>query len=136
MTKVGTLVALCCGIFFVLTLTALVVSPKLTVPNLPDLAIKTRHTPGDGFSRLNMLYLKGSRQRTETLVERPFRADAINLTVTTGGKARIICALIDICYNPANARGGAYEEFSSSAFHPVATKYWFCSKNYNFISSW
>jgi hypothetical protein len=81
MVKVGTLITLCGGIFFVLTLTASVVSPKFIVPNLPDLTIKTRHTSGDGFSQLNMLYLKGSRQRTETVVEKPVRADAINLTV-------------------------------------------------------
>jgi hypothetical protein len=78
---VGTLITLCCGIFFVLTLSASVVSPKFIVPNLPDLAIKTRHTSGDGFSQLNTLFLKGSRQRTETVVEKPVRADAINLTV-------------------------------------------------------
>jgi hypothetical protein len=81
MVKVGMLITLCCGIFFVLPLTASVVSPKFIVPNLPDLAIKTRHTSGDGFSRPNMLYLKGSRQRTETVIEKPVRAGAINQTV-------------------------------------------------------
>jgi hypothetical protein len=72
------LVARFSGIFSVLILTALVGPPKLVLPNFRDLAIKTRHTSGDQFSELRALYLKGSRQRTETVVEKPAPADAIN----------------------------------------------------------
>jgi len=73
----------CFGIFSVLILAASVTLPKLVVPNFPDLAIKTRHTSGDQksagqFSEIRALYLKGSRQRTETTTEKPLRGDEIN----------------------------------------------------------
>jgi hypothetical protein len=42
--------------FSVVILTA-VVEPKLVVPNLPDLTIKTRYTSGDQFSEVRTLYL-------------------------------------------------------------------------------
>jgi hypothetical protein len=76
-----TLVTLCWGIFFLLTLAAAVGPPKCVVPNFPDIAIKTRHTSDGGPSQLRMLYLKGSRQRVEIVVEKPSRTEAINLTV-------------------------------------------------------
>jgi hypothetical protein len=55
----------------------------LIVPNFSDLAIKTRHTSGDQksvvqFSEVRALYMKGSRQRTETVLEKPVRGDEIN----------------------------------------------------------
>lgn len=64
-------------------LAASVELPKLVVPNFPDLAIKTRHTSGDQesgnqSSEVRTLYLKGSRQRTETVNEKPARAGALN----------------------------------------------------------
>src|SRR5882762_9361657 len=77
----GTLVTLCSSTFSVLILAASVGLPKFIVPNLPDLAIKTRRTSGDWLSQLDKLYLKGARQRTETVVEKPAPADAINWTV-------------------------------------------------------
>jgi hypothetical protein len=77
----GTLVTLCSGTFSILILAALVGLPKFIVPNLPDLAIKTRRTSGDWLSQLNTLYLKGARQRTETVVEKPAGLDAINWAV-------------------------------------------------------
>jgi hypothetical protein len=77
----GTLVTVCSGTFSVLILAASVGLPKFIVPNLPDLAIKTRRTSGDRLSQLDTLYLKGARQRTETVVEKPARADAINWAV-------------------------------------------------------
>jgi len=77
----GTLVTLCSGTFSILILAASVGLPKFIVPNLPDLAIKTRRTSGDWLSQLNTLYLKGARQRTETVVERPAGTDAINWAV-------------------------------------------------------
>src|ERR1700686_2227818 len=57
--------------------------PKLIVPNFHDLAIKTRHTSGDQksavqFSEVRALYLKGSRQRTESVLAKPAGTDAIN----------------------------------------------------------
>jgi hypothetical protein len=57
--------------------------PKPIVPNFHDLAIKTRHTSGDQksavqFSEVRALYLKGSRQRTETVLAKPAGTDAIN----------------------------------------------------------
>jgi hypothetical protein len=76
-----TLVTFCSSTFSVLVLAASVGLPKFIVPNLPDLAIKTRRTSGDRQSQLDTLYLKGARQRTETVVEKPTRADAINWTV-------------------------------------------------------
>jgi hypothetical protein len=77
----GTLVTLCSSTFSVLILAASVGLPKFIVPNLPDLAIKTRRTSGDWLSRLDTLYVKGARQRTETVVERPEVADAIDWAV-------------------------------------------------------
>jgi hypothetical protein len=77
----GTLVTLCSRTFSVLILAASVGLPKFIVPNLPDLAIKTRRTSGDWLSQLDTLYLKGARQRTETVVEKPAGADAINWAV-------------------------------------------------------
>src|SRR2546421_7088733 len=74
----GTLVTLCSSTFSVLILATSVGLPKFIVPNLPDLAIKTRRTSGDWLSQLDTLYLKGARQRTETVVEKPAGADAIN----------------------------------------------------------
>jgi len=76
----------CFSIFSVLILTASVALPNLVVPNFPDLAIKTRHTSGDHksadqFSEVRALYLKGSRQRTETMLEKPVRGDDINSAV-------------------------------------------------------
>ena len=79
----ATLPAHCFSIFYVLILAASVELPKLVVPNFPDLAIKTRHTSGDQkspgqSSEARTLYLKGSRQRTETTTEKPLRGDEIN----------------------------------------------------------
>ncbi|MDQ1407850.1 MAG: hypothetical protein QOG55_3479 [Acidobacteriaceae bacterium] len=73
----------CFSIFSVLILASSVALPNLVVPNFPDLAIKTRHTSGDQksadqFSEARALYLKGSRQRTETTTEKPLRGDEIN----------------------------------------------------------
>jgi hypothetical protein len=81
MAKMGTLVTLCSSTFSVLILAASVGLPKFIVPNLPDLSIKTRRTSGDWLSQVDTLYLKGARQRTEIVVEKPVRADAINWTV-------------------------------------------------------
>jgi hypothetical protein len=77
----GTLVTLCSGAFSILILAGSVGLPKFIVPNLPDLAIKTRRTSGGWLSQLNTLYLKGARQRTETVVEMPTGTDAINWAV-------------------------------------------------------
>jgi hypothetical protein len=71
------------GTFSVLILAFSVGLPKLIVPNFSDLAIKTRHTSGDQKSRdqlseVRALYLKGSRQRTETVLAKPAGTDAIN----------------------------------------------------------
>jgi hypothetical protein len=67
--------------FSLLILAASVGFPKFVVPNLPDLTVKTRRTSDDGTSQVNALYLKGARQRTETVNEKPARADVINWTV-------------------------------------------------------
>ena len=72
----GTLVTLCSSIFSILILAASVGFPKFVVPNLPDLAIKTRRISGDWLSQVSTLYLKGARQRTETVVEKMAGADA------------------------------------------------------------
>lgn len=82
-SKMATSPAQCFSIFSVLILAASVALPNLVVPNFPDLAIKTRHTSGDQksadqFSEVRALYLKGSRQRTETTTEKPVRGDEIN----------------------------------------------------------
>lgn len=75
----GTLVTLC-GSASVLILAASVGFPKFVVPNLPDLTIKTRQTSGNWMSQVDSLYLKGARQRTEAVVEKPTR-DAVNWAV-------------------------------------------------------
>jgi hypothetical protein len=73
----GSLVTLCSSTFSVLILAASVGLPKFIVPNLPDLMIKTRRTSGDWQSPVNTtLYVKGARQRTETVIEERGRADA------------------------------------------------------------
>jgi hypothetical protein len=59
----GTLVTLCSSPFSVLILAAAVGLPKFIVPNLPDLAIKTRRASGDWLSQLDTLYLKGARPK-------------------------------------------------------------------------
>jgi hypothetical protein len=78
----ATFVTSCLSIF-VLILTAALKVPKLVVPNFPDLAIKTRHTSsdqksGDQSSQVRALYMKGSRQRTEAVFEKPLQADGMN----------------------------------------------------------
>jgi hypothetical protein len=78
---VGTLVTLCSSAFSLLILAASVGLPKFIVPNLPDLAIKTRRTSGDWLSQMDTLYLKGARERRETVAEKPAGADAINWAV-------------------------------------------------------
>src|SRR6267378_4274662 len=72
----GNLVTFYSSIFSVLILAASVGLPKFIVPNLPDLAIKTRRTSGDWLSQVSTLYLKGARQRTETVIEKMPGADA------------------------------------------------------------
>ncbi len=67
--------------FSLLILAASVGFPKFVVPNFPDLTVKTRRTSDDGTPQLSALYLKGARQRTETVNEKPARADAMNWTV-------------------------------------------------------
>src|SRR6266480_1980798 len=67
--------------FSLLILAASVGFPKFVVPNFPDLTVKTRRTSDDGTPKLSALYLKGARQRTETVNEKPARADAMNWTV-------------------------------------------------------
>ena len=81
MAKVGTWVTLCSSTFSVLILAASVGLPKFIVPNFPDLTIKTRRTSGDWLSQLDTLYLKGARERTEIVTEKPARDDAMNLVV-------------------------------------------------------
>jgi len=81
MAKMGTLVTLCSSTFSVLILAASVGLPKFIIPNLTDIAIKTRRTSGDWLSQVNTLYLKGARQRTETVIEKMAGADPINWAV-------------------------------------------------------
>jgi len=77
----GTSVTLCSSTFSVLILAASVGLPKFIVPNFPDLTIKTRRTSGDWLSQLDTLYLKGARERSEIVTEKPARDDAMNLVV-------------------------------------------------------
>src|SRR5262249_34314920 len=42
--------------------------------------VKTRRTSADQLSQVETLYLKGARQRKETVDEKPARGDAINWT--------------------------------------------------------
>src|SRR2546430_2074650 len=67
--------------FSLLILAASVGLPKFVVPNLPDLTVKTRRISSDGTSQVSALYLKGARQRTETVSENLARAHAMNWTV-------------------------------------------------------
>jgi len=76
----GTLVTLSSA-FSLLILVASVTFPKFVVPNFPDLTVKTRRTQVDGTTLVNTLYLKGGRQRTEIVYEKPARADAMNWAV-------------------------------------------------------
>ena len=67
--------------FSLLILAASVGFPKFVVPNLPDLTVKTRRISSDGTSQVSALYLKGARQRTETVYEKQARSAAMNWTV-------------------------------------------------------
>jgi hypothetical protein len=73
----GSLVTLCSSTFSVLILAASVGLPKFIVPIHHDLAIKTRRTSGDWLSQVDTLYLKGARERTEIVTEKPVRVDAM-----------------------------------------------------------
>jgi hypothetical protein len=65
--------------FSVLIFTALLGLPKFVVPNLPDLMIQTRRTSGDWQSPVKTtLYVKGARQRTETVIEERAQTDGIS----------------------------------------------------------
>ena len=64
-----------------LVLAPLVALPKFAVPNYSDLKIKTRYTFDDWQSQVHTLYLKGAWERTETVTEKPSRADAMNSVV-------------------------------------------------------
>src|ERR1700751_2137525 len=79
--KMGSLVTLCSSTFSVLILAASVGLPKFIVPNHPDLTIKTRRTSGDWLSQVDTLYLKGARECTEIVTEKPARADAMELVM-------------------------------------------------------
>ena len=68
-------------VFSLLILAASVGFPKFVVPNLPDLTVKTRRISSDGTSQVSALYLKGARQRTETVYEKQARSAAMNWTV-------------------------------------------------------
>jgi hypothetical protein len=57
------------GLLSVLLLTAPLPLPKLVVPNFPDLTIKTLRTDGNHYSNLQTLYLKGTRQRSEYVMQ-------------------------------------------------------------------
>ena len=76
----GTLVTVWSGVFSGLILAASVGVPKFVVPNHSDLMIKTRRTSGDWLSQVETLYLKGARERSEMVSEKPARGDAINLS--------------------------------------------------------
>lgn len=77
----GSLLTFCSSIFSLLVLAASVSLPRFVVPNHPDLAIKTRRTSVDWLSQVNTLYLKGARERSEIVIEKLGRADAINRAV-------------------------------------------------------
>jgi hypothetical protein len=49
----------------------LVVPAEYTVPNYPDLTVKTRFTSNEDISQSRTLYLKGARERNETVNEHP-----------------------------------------------------------------
>jgi len=74
----GALATFCSSTFFVLILAASVGLPKFVAPNFPDLTIKTRRTSGVWLWQINTLYLKGARQRNETVIEKMARTDAIH----------------------------------------------------------
>jgi hypothetical protein len=78
--KMGILVTLC-SIASVLIFAASVGPPKFIVPNHPDLAVKTHRTSSDWLSQVDTLYLKGARERTEIVTEKPARADTIKFGV-------------------------------------------------------
>lgn len=68
----------CSSTFSILIFAASLGPPKFVVPNFPDLMIKTRLTSDDWLWQVNTtLYLKGARQRTESVMEQA-RADANN----------------------------------------------------------
>ncbi len=64
-----------------LILTAPLQLPKLVVPNFPDLTIKTRHTDDNHYSNVETLYLKGARQRSESVMQHAGSSvDSITIT--------------------------------------------------------
>ena len=71
----------CSTTFSLLIFAASVGLPKFIVPNLPDLMIKTHLTSGDWLSQVNTLYVKGARQRIETVIQERARAVATSSVV-------------------------------------------------------
>ena len=74
-------VTFCASAYSVLVFAASVGLPKFVVANLPDLMIKTHRTSGDWLSQMNTLYVKGARQRTETVIQERARANASSSAV-------------------------------------------------------
>ncbi|HXX15478.1 MAG TPA: hypothetical protein VEJ47_11300 [Candidatus Eremiobacteraceae bacterium] len=64
--------------FALLLLTAFL--PKFVVPDFPDLTIETRRTMADWHSSVDTLFLKGARQRNESVTERPSPGKSIDIT--------------------------------------------------------
>lgn len=84
------MVSLWHNVFLMPSLAGLAALPKLIVPNLPDLTVRTRQTFGDSLVHLKTLYVKGARQRIETALENPSRSDAIkNVTIHQCDEKRV-----------------------------------------------
>jgi hypothetical protein len=80
MAKMGTLVTFSSAASLLL-LAASGGFPKFVVPNFPDLAVRTRRLSADGTFQVSTLFLKGPRQRTETVIEKPPPGAAMQWTV-------------------------------------------------------
>ena len=67
--------------------------PRLVVPNTPDLTIRTRrvYDKEDSSIFIDVVYLKGARQRRDRIVERP------QIDTAAGGRRTLINASITQC---------------------------------------
>jgi hypothetical protein len=60
------------------TVGASVELPKFVVPNHSDLVVKTRYSFGEQMIQVSTLYLKGARERTEHVMEKPAQANGMS----------------------------------------------------------
>jgi hypothetical protein len=93
--------------------------PKLVVPDAPDLTIKTRWTIDhpDSSVRIEIIYLKGARQRRETIIDRPAKASAVTGQRTHVATTITQCDRRRTVFLNLNAKTYGYSTINDPAEH-------------------